>query len=190
MRPQEVLAALRERGIEVGVRGDKLLLRPASLVDDELRQLVVGHKPQLLSLLRPPPSPCRACGVVWFWLPPRGGWACALCQPPAPGVEPLAWHPGRVAPLVAYALRLGARPAMRLTVREGEDERADAAFVARLAELLGEFPGRDVVVLSVRTLDGRRLRLLWRAQVTRELRLAVARLLRERAVGGERRAQA
>ncbi|MCS7276630.1 MAG: hypothetical protein NZ695_06425 [Dehalococcoidia bacterium] len=94
-----------------------------------------------------------------------------LLQPPCPA-----------SPLVAAALGMGARPALKFTVAETPDEAEDARFLARIAALLAEFPGRDAVVMTIRTLDGRRRRFLWRAAACPGLRRAVAGLLRERAL--------
>jgi hypothetical protein len=85
-------------------------------------------------------------------------------------------------PLASYALSLGALPPLRFTLRETEDEEADAALMARVAELLREFPGQQAVVMTIVCLDGRRRRLLWRAEASGGLRRALARLLRERAL--------
>lgn len=92
--------------------------------------------------------------------------------PPAPG------HPGPVSPLTAAALSQGAHPPCKFTLRETADEEADCQLMARIAQLLSEFPGQDPIVMTIVTLDGRRRRFLWRASVTRELRWGLARLLR------------
>lgn len=94
-----------------------------------------------------------------------------LLQPPCPA-----------SPLVAAALGMGARPALKFTVHESEDETEDAKFMARLAALLAEFPGRDAVVMTIVTLEGRRRRFLWRAAACPGLRRTLAGLLRERAL--------
>ena len=90
--------------------------------------------------------------------------------------------PSTLGPLASHALSLGALPPLRFTLRETEDEEADARFMARVAELLREFPGQQAVVMTVVALDGRRRRFLWRAEASRSLRFALARLLRERAL--------
>lgn len=87
--------------------------------------------------------------------------------------------PRPLRPLVDFALSQGARPPCKFTLRETADEEADCQLVARIAQLLSEFPGQDPIVMAIVTLDGRRRRFLWRASVTRELRLGLARLLRE-----------
>jgi hypothetical protein len=91
--------------------------------------------------------------------------------------------PSALGPLASYALSLGALPPLKFTLRETEDEEGDARFMARVAELLREFPGQQAVVMTIVTLDGRRLRFLWRAEASRGLRYALARLLREHALG-------
>jgi len=90
--------------------------------------------------------------------------------------------PRPLGPLASCALSLGALPPLRFTLRETGDEAADGALMARVGELLREFPGRQAVVMTIVTLDGRRRRFLWRAEVSRDLRRALARLLREPAL--------
>jgi hypothetical protein len=90
--------------------------------------------------------------------------------------------PRPLGPLGSYALSLGALPPLRFTLRETGDEAADGALMARVGELLREFPGRQAVAMTIVTLDGRRRRFLWRAEASRGLRRALARLLREPAL--------
>jgi len=72
---------------------------------------------------------------------------------------------------------MGARPAMRITVRETEDAEGDGALLRSLADVVRAHPGSDLVVLTVVALDGERYRFAWRARVTRSLRRAAAALL-------------
>ncbi|MCS7277005.1 MAG: hypothetical protein NZ695_08345 [Dehalococcoidia bacterium] len=103
-------------------------------------------------------------------------------RPHAAELVRLLQPPRSASPLVAAALELGARPPLKFTVLETSDEAADSRFMARVAALLAEFPGQDAVVMTVRTLDGRRRRFLWRAAACPGLRRALAGLLRERAL--------
>jgi hypothetical protein len=91
--------------------------------------------------------------------------------------------PSPLGPLASYALSLGALPPLKFTLRETEDEEADARLMARVSETLKEFSGTQPVIMTVHTLDGRRRRFLWRAEASRGLRFALARLLREHALG-------
>lgn len=84
-------------------------------------------------------------------------------------------------PVVEEALRLGARPACKMTVRESADVEADREWLSRVARTIEESPGDDWLLMRIVTLDGRRVRLGWRCGVTRELRGRLATLLAERA---------
>lgn len=105
----DLLALLRERGVELEVRGDRLRFRPASGVPQELLGRVARLKPELIALLRVDsagPSPgasapqsrglaseygdgerpsvhrCPRCGQPDFVRRHSGGaWRCARCCP-------------------------------------------------------------------------------------------------------------
>jgi hypothetical protein len=100
--------------------------------------------------------------------PLRDAPYCRRCQPPAPSA------------LSDYAASLA--PAIRLTLHETADVPADVALLARVRAVLGEHPGVNHVDLRIVTLDGRRPRVRWRAYASRELRLALGRLLRDHAL--------
>jgi len=89
--------------------------------------------------------------------------------------------PQPTGPLLDHALSMGAHPPCKFTLRESEDVEGDCQLMARIASLIGEFPGQEPVVMTIVTLDGRRRRFLWRARATRELRRELSRLLREMA---------
>lgn len=60
MRACELLAELRQRGLDLAVEGDRLRYRPREVVTPELRAAMVAHKAELLGLLAK-----RACEVDW-----------------------------------------------------------------------------------------------------------------------------
>ena len=78
-------------------------------------------------------------------------------------------------------------PAIRLTVTESSDVARDVWFLRRIRRLLEEFAGRNLVLMRIVTLNGRRPLLRWYALACPELRVALARLLAERAVDQEER---
>jgi hypothetical protein len=53
---------------------------------------------------------------------------------------------------------MGARPAMRITVRETEEAEGDGALLRSLADVVRPHPGSDLVVLALLTLDGEHYR--------------------------------
>lgn len=102
----DLLAELRERGIELAVDGERLRFRPVEAVPPELRARMSRLKPELIALLAPrtptpapenpeePPIPeygdgdrptvkrCPICRERDFTRPvPRGMWCCAKCHP-------------------------------------------------------------------------------------------------------------
>jgi len=80
-------------------------------------------------------------------------------------------------------MALGARPAVRLTVRESDDVQGDVAFLDTVVDLLRAYPGRDTLVMNVTTLAGECHVLLWKVEACPALRLALATLLRAQAMG-------
>ncbi len=106
--------------------------------------------------------------------------------PPGPGASS-TWQPRPASALVSMAMALGARPAVRLTLRESDDVEGDVALLRSIADLLRAYPGKDVLVMRIVTLEGESRSFLWRGEASRELRLALAALLRARASGGPRR---
>lgn len=122
----DLLADLRERGIELAVEGEWLRFRPVTAVNAELRERMTRLKPELIALLHPAAYPsfpaeevpipdfgdgdrpsverCPACREGDFMRPrPRGCWCCARCNP-YEGLAPddLEWWPrveGSLVPL-------------------------------------------------------------------------------------------
>jgi hypothetical protein len=69
-------------------------------------------------------------------------------------------------------------PTLHFTVRETDDIVGDVGLLRRIHHLIAEQqPGINRIVLTIRTLGGRRVRVEWRALAGRELRLGIARLL-------------
>ncbi len=94
----------------------------------------------------------------------------------------LAPSKGPFAPLVEYAASL--LPKIRFTIHETGDTRRDFDLLGAARRLIREFqPGGNHVRLQIVTLDGRRVVVGWRALATRDLRLALARLLARTAIG-------
>ena len=84
----------------------------------------------------------------------------------------------RPSPLAEFAADLAL--VIRFHVSETTDVEGDVAFLRRIRLLLDEWPGSNRIRFRIRTLDGRRPLLEWRALATTELRMALARLLAER----------
>jgi hypothetical protein len=79
-------------------------------------------------------------------------------------------------PLVEYAASI--LPSIRLTIRETENTERDFNLINRIRQVIQEFqPGGNHIYLVIRTVDGRRIVVEWRALADRELRLALGRVL-------------
>lgn len=81
--------------------------------------------------------------------------------------------------LIAQALALGARPRLRISLRETDDPEGDIARAWPLFCLLASRPGRDAVLVTIHTLDGARRQVVFPCQVDRDLLTAVAQVLRQ-----------
>lgn len=75
------------------------------------------------------------------------------------------------------AMSMGARPAIRLTLRETTNEASDLGLLRSVVDLVHAYPGNDILLLTVVTLDGERHRFMWRVGACRELRFLLASLL-------------
>lgn len=89
-----------------------------------------------------------------------------------------AVYPG---PLAREAIAMGARPAIRLTLRESDDVEGDLGLLRSLVDLVRAYPGQDPFLLVVVTLAGERCPLLWRVRACPELRFLLASLMLARA---------
>jgi hypothetical protein len=79
MTAAAVLARLRALGVAAEARGDRLALRPASVIPPDLLAAAWTHKAELVALLaaraKKPPTgdlgeplvPCAACGSGCYW---------------------------------------------------------------------------------------------------------------------------
>jgi hypothetical protein len=126
-----ILARLGELGVVAEVRGDGLVVRPASLVPADLLAEARAHKAELLARLRQPATPVAEapapppgatgelggslflcseyCGGRWWRISAgkpgwSGRWYCGACQP-QPGDR---WCDAEVLPTGSHA-GLGAR---------------------------------------------------------------------------------
>jgi len=81
-------------------------------------------------------------------------------------------------------MAMGARPAIAVTLRESHEVESDMALLRSIVDLLRAYPGEDVLLMRIVTLGGERCSFLWKVEACRELRLALASLLRARAVSG------
>ena len=82
--------------------------------------------------------------------------------------------------LADLASRLPGVPVIRLTMYESEDVEGDVAFLRRVRELLRQHPGANRVVLTIRTLDGRKVLAEWRTLSSPQLRKQLADFVKER----------
>ncbi|MDW8008396.1 MAG: hypothetical protein RMK67_02385 [Chloroflexota bacterium] len=85
--------------------------------------------------------------------------------------------------LVTEALALGARPRLQISLKETSDPEGDLARARPLFHLLQSHPGKDAVVVTVHTADGRRCQVLFRCRVDRELLSAIAAVMRREKQG-------
>jgi hypothetical protein len=114
------------------------------------------------------PSPPSASSGEAERQPPRS----SMCGPQPAGA------------LVRAAMAMGARPAIAVTLRESHEVESDMALLRSIVDLLRAYPGEDVLLMRIVTLGGERRSFLWKVEACRELRLALASLLRARAVSG------
>jgi len=69
-------------------------------------------------------------------------------------------------------------PAVRFTLRETEDIVHDIQLMNRVRRVIQEHqPGGNHIYLTIRTLDGRRVTVEWRALASRSLRLGIGSVL-------------
>ena len=83
-------------------------------------------------------------------------------------------------PLVSHALRLGARPRLRISLHETEDVEGDLEQARPLFQLLASRPGREAVIVTVHDLAGGVATLLFRCQVDSQLLGEISRLLKRK----------
>jgi hypothetical protein len=84
-------------------------------------------------------------------------------------------------PLAEYAAYASGMPKVCFTLRETANTEGDMECLRRIRTIIREHePGGNRVVMTVFTLDGRRVYAEWRALATRELRRGIARVLAER----------
>lgn len=86
-------------------------------------------------------------------------------------------------PLLGAALAMGARPRLRISLRETHDVEADLARARPLFRYLASRPGREAVVVTITCLDGARKQVLFRCQVDADFLAQVSALLKKRAAG-------
>lgn len=88
MNAHQLFADLTHRGVKLTASGDRLSVdAPKGTMTDELRQLLLAHKAELLAMLQDdlqPTRPCHSCHALnWRQRPPErgGGWLCGACHP-------------------------------------------------------------------------------------------------------------
>lgn len=81
--------------------------------------------------------------------------------------------------LLAQALKLGARPRLRITLRETEDPAADLARARPLFQLLASHPGREAVVVTIARQDGGKDTVLFRCSLSPSLLRELAEAIRQ-----------
>lgn len=101
----DLLAELRQRGIELVARGDRLRYRPRAAVTPDLAERLRAHKGALLTILAassdpggatpavsscrarvpspPVQGPCYRCRRFVWWESVYGVVVCGACHPPA-----------------------------------------------------------------------------------------------------------
>ncbi len=189
-----LLRDARRAGLAVEVRGDQLVVRGPRHLETLARELL-ARKPEVIAALSYEPPPVDrpdGCAthavtpgdVARWWSVAEGRDAtvsvCGCCLGPAPDQH---LRCRRCETLAEYAARFA--PAVRFTMRETDDVAGDVALLRRIHAVIAEHqPGENLVILTVKTLDGRRRSLGWRAVATPELRRGIARVLAARHTGG------
>jgi hypothetical protein len=98
----------------------------------------------------------------------KGAVMQALCAP-------------STSPLAEWAASAPGMPKVCFTLRETDDSGTDAAWLQRIRKLIEEHqPGNNRIVMTIFTLDGRKVYAEWRAVASRELRTDIARILVQR----------
>ncbi len=106
----ELLAELRERGVELGVQDGRLRFRPAGAAAPDLRARMAALKAELIALINPPvpsmpdidagngaipvPDRCPQCGEPDIVHPRAGSpGRCARCEPSNLPCMQINWGP-------------------------------------------------------------------------------------------------
>ena len=84
LRVREVLERLNVLGVKVRAEGNSLLVAPAEKVTPEVKEIVTGHRKELLLALSPAPPKgvgygCGRCGHRVYTLVATG-WQCDRCR--------------------------------------------------------------------------------------------------------------
>lgn len=74
MNPDEALYLLRRLGLSLEVDGGRLIITPASLIDDDTRWLIRKHRNAIITELEDVPR--------WAWLVRFNGYALETCHHP------------------------------------------------------------------------------------------------------------
>ncbi len=190
MNGAELLAELDRLRVRVEPRGDRLHIdAPAGALTPELRELLGRHKTWILQMLTGGfcdflgPSPSQDVEHVEHV---EQGHSAGSKSPEGRSTSP--FHEGDVtwnaSALVSFAM--DATPPVCFTLWETKDVVHDVAVLIACRRLVAaEEPGFNRVILTIRTLSGRKVRAEWRAVATPELRRGLAAILREEAVGRE-----
>jgi hypothetical protein len=81
--------------------------------------------------------------------------------------------------LLAQALALGARPRLRITLRETEDPEADLARARPLFQMLASAPGCEAVVVTIVRQDGGKDTVLFRCSLPPSLLRELSKAIRQ-----------
>jgi hypothetical protein len=87
MTPSEVLTLCRKAGLRVSLKGDNFWVTPQTKLTNELRALLIKHKPAIRALLQradrvdDAQDICPECGALFVDICGRG--KCLTCVEPA-----------------------------------------------------------------------------------------------------------
>ena len=79
--------------------------------------------------------------------------------------------------LTEYASQLPGMPRIRMTLYETEDVNPDVIMLQQVRAAIEAYPGGNQVQATIRTLDGQRVPIEWRALACRELRQSLSRIM-------------
>lgn len=85
-RPDELLVAIRNLGVDVALVDGGLRIRPGGVLPAAMREGLSEHRAEIIEQLRTdarlqPTAPCYCCGGCEFWSaanPPN--WICSACH--------------------------------------------------------------------------------------------------------------
>jgi hypothetical protein len=187
----DLMLELDRLDVRIDVRADRLFLdAPKGSLTPQVRAALGQHRDSLMRLFGEKnevstrvSSDEGGQGVQGVQTPSSGSDRAEKCTP-IPESTPITGYKTGYTP-VPQLLELAAdlTPSLRFTLRETNDVVHDVAVLVRCRQLIEQHqPGFNRVVLTIHTLDGRRVTAQWLAIASPELRRGIAAILRSEAV--------